>query len=225
MINLENISKTYNIGKSSEVKALTDVNLRIKSGEMIAIMGISGSGKTTLLNIIGCLDKPTTGTYELEGENLSRKFLDSLSVIRNIKIGFVLQDYGLISDKTALENVMFPLAFQKGVSYKEMKTRAINALKILKIDDLANKRVAQLSGGQKQRVGIARAFVTNPKIILADEPTAALDTTTSAEIMTFLRGLNKAGKTIVIVTHDKRIADQCDRTVYICDGKVTDTPI
>lgn len=188
-------------------------------------MGISGSGKTTLLNIIGCLDKPTTGTYELEGENLSRKFLDSLSVIRNIKIGFVLQDYGLISDKTALENVMFPLAFQKGVSYKEMKTRAINALKILKIDDLANKRVAQLSGGQKQRVGIARAFVTNPKIILADEPTAALDTTTSAEIMTFLRGLNKAGKTIVIVTHDKRIADQCDRTVYICDGKVTDTPI
>lgn len=225
MINLENISKTYNIGKDTEVKALTDVNLHIQKGEMIAIMGISGSGKTTLLNIIGCLDKPTSGIYELEGENLSNKFLDSLSIIRNTKIGFVLQDYGLISDKTALENVMFPLAFQKNVSYKQMKERSKSALKILKIDNLQNKRVCQLSGGQKQRVAIARAYVTNPKVILADEPTAALDTTTSTEIMTFLRGLNKAGKTIVIVTHDKRIAQMCDRTVYICDGKVTDKPI
>ena len=225
MINLEGINKTYNPGKTGEVKALVDVNLRIQTGEMVAVMGISGSGKTTLLNIIGCLDKATSGTYELEGENMSKKYMDSLAIIRNQKIGFVLQDYGLIEDKTALENVMYPLAFRKSVTYSQMKKRALGALKVLKIDELKNKRVCHLSGGQKQRVAIARAFVTYPKVILADEPTAALDRKTSDEIMVFLRGLNIAGKTIVIVTHDKRIADLCDRIIYIEDGRITDNHI
>ena len=185
-------------------------------------MGVSGSGKTTLLNILGCIDNATSGEYYLDGENVAGRLSDTLSRIRNEKIGFILQDYALIEDKTALQNVMYPLAFAKGVSYKSMKSRALEALKALKIDDLKNKRVYKLSGGQKQRVAIARAIVNHPKLILADEPTSALDRRTADEIMSVFSGLNKSGVTVIIVTHDKRIADMCARTVYISEGRISE---
>ena len=214
MVELKNIERIYNKGTPDEVKALDDVTLHIEKGELLSIMGISGSGKSTLLHIIGCLDKPTAGTYELNGEDISRKYSDTLSRIRNEKIGFVLQDYGLIEDKTALENVMYPLAFKSGVSYKQMKGRAENALDMVGITDNKRKNVSKLSGGQKQRVAIARAIVTNPALILCDEPTAALDHKTADKIMELLISLNNAGKTIVIVTHDNE-SQICVKEQYI----------
>lgn len=222
MIELKKISKTYNEGKPDAFTALEDIDLTVKKGEMIAVMGVSGSGKTTLLNILGCIDNATSGEYYLDGENVSGRLSDTLSRIRNEKIGFILQDYALIEDKTALQNVMYPLAFAKGVSYKSMKSRALEALKALKIDELKNKRVFKLSGGQKQRVAIARAIVNHPKLILADEPTSALDRRTADEIMSVFSGLNKSGVTVIIVTHDKRIADMCARTVYISEGRISE---
>lgn len=222
MLELKNISKIYNEGKADELTALADINMKVKKGDMISVMGVSGSGKTTLLNIIGCIDKPTSGEYILDGEDVSRRLSDTLSRIRNEKIGFILQDYALIEDKTALENVMYPLAFAKGVSYRTMKSEALNALKMLKIDELKNKRVFKLSGGQKQRVAIARAIVNHPKLILADEPTAALDRRTADEIMSVFSGFNKKGVTIIIVTHDKRIADMCGKTLYISEGRISE---
>ena len=155
MIVLKNISKTYNEGSADAVHALKNVDLTVNDGEMLAVMGVSGSGKSTLLHIIGCLDRASSGEYELDGENISKAYMDKLNRLRNEKIGFVLQDYGLIEDKTVLENVMFPLAFSKYVSYKEMKTRARNTLSPLGIADFEKKRVSRLSGGQKQRTAIA----------------------------------------------------------------------
>ncbi|MGN0633605.1 MAG: ABC transporter ATP-binding protein [Oscillospiraceae bacterium] len=222
MIELKKISKIYNEGKPDAFTALEDIDLTVKKGEMISVMGVSGSGKTTLLNILGCIDNATSGEYYLDGENVARRLSDTLSRIRNEKIGFILQDYALIEDKTALQNVMYPLAFAKGVSYKSMKSRALEALKALKIDELKNKRVFKLSGGQKQRVAIARAIVNHPKLILADEPTSALDRRTADEIMSVFSGLNKSGVTVIIVTHDKRIADMCARTVYISEGRISE---
>lgn len=222
MIELKKISKTYNEGKPDAFTALEDIDLTVKKGEMISVMGVSGSGKTTLLNILGCIDNATSGEYYLDGENVAGRLSDTLSKIRNEKIGFILQDYALIEDKTALQNVMYPLAFAKGVSYKSMKSRALEALKALKIDELKNKRVFKLSGGQKQRVAIARAIVNHPKLILADEPTSALDRRTADEIMSVFSGLNKSGVTVIIVTHDKRIADMCARTVYISEGRISE---
>lgn len=222
MIELKKISKTYNEGKPDAFTALEDIDLTVKKGEMISVMGVSGSGKTTLLNILGCIDNATSGEYYLDGENVAGRLSDTLSRIRNEKIGFILQDYALIEDKTALQNVMYPLAFAKGVSYKSMKSRALEALKALKIDELKNKRVFKLSGGQKQRVAIARAIVNHPKLILADEPTSALDRRTADEIMSVFSGLNKSGVTVIIVTHDKRIADMCARTVYISEGRISE---
>ncbi|WP_294409398.1 ABC transporter ATP-binding protein [uncultured Ruminococcus sp.] len=223
MIVLKNISKTYNEGSADAVHALKNVDLTVNDGEMLAVMGVSGSGKSTLLHIIGCLDRASSGEYELDGENISKAYMDKLNRLRNEKIGFVLQDYGLIEDKTVLENVMFPLAFSKYVSYKEMKTRARNTLSPLGIADLEKKRVSRLSGGQKQRTAIARAIVNDPSLILADEPTAALDRHTADEIMSVFTSLSKSKKrTVIIVTHDKRIADMCDRTLYISDGVLTE---
>lgn len=221
MISIQNLVKTYSIDGADEVKALRGVNLEIAQGEMVAIMGVSGSGKSTLLHIIGCLDRATSGEYIFDGETITRRFLDSLSQVRNEKIGFVLQDYGLLEDKTAFENVMFPLAFNKAVSFKMMKSLALKALVRTNVSELKNKRVNKLSGGQKQRVAIARAIVTNPKLILADEPTAALDHKTADEIMALFKALKIQGKTIVIVTHDKRIAEMCGRIVYISEGVIT----
>ncbi len=222
MVKLTNISRTYNKGTPDAVEALKGVTLEAAEGESLAIMGVSGSGKSTLLHIIGCLDKADEGRYELDGEDISRKLSDQLSRIRNEKIGFVLQDYGLIPDKTALENIMFPLAFAKGVSYKEMKLKAKAASELVGISELDRKRVSKLSGGQQQRVAIARAIVNDPKLILADEPTAALDRKTADGIMNVLLSLAKRGRTLIIVTHDKRIADMCSRTVYISEGVITE---
>ena len=220
MVKLTNISRTYNKGTPDAVEALKGVTLEAAERESLAIMGVSGSGKSTLLHIIGCLDKADEGRYELDGEDISRKLSDQLSRIRNEKIGFVLQDYGLIPDKTALENIMFPLAFAKGVSYKEMKLKSKAASELVGISELDRKRVSKLSGGQQQRVAIARAIVNDPKLILADEPTAALDRKTADGIMNVLLSLSKEGRTLIIVTHDKRIADMCSRTVYISEGVI-----
>ena len=222
MVRLTNISRTYNKGTPDAVEALKSVTLEAAEGESLAVMGVSGSGKSTLLHIIGCLDKADGGSYELDGEDVSRKLSDQLSRIRNEKVGFVLQDYGLIPDKTALENIMFPLAFAKGVSYKEMKRRAKEISEFVGIAELNRKRVSKLSGGQQQRVAIARAIVNSPKLILADEPTAALDRKTADRIMELLLSLTKSGRTFILVTHDKRIADMCSRTVYISDGVITE---
>ncbi|MCR5143043.1 MAG: ABC transporter ATP-binding protein [Ruminococcus sp.] len=224
MIKLNGISRTYNQGTEEAVRALSNVDLDVDYGETVAVMGVSGSGKSTLLHIIGCLDKPDEGSYELEGEDISRKLSDTLSRIRNEKIGFVLQDYGLISDKTVLENIMFPLAFSRKISYKEMKRRAENTAGRIGITALSKKRVSELSGGQQQRAAIARAIVNEPDLILADEPTAALDHKTADEIMDVLLSLAEDKKhSVIIVTHDKRIADMCDRTVYIADGEITES--
>ena len=222
MVRLTNISRTYNKGTPDAVEALKSVTLEAAEGESLAVMGVSGSGKSTLLHIIGCLDKADGGSYELDGEDVSRKLSDQLSRIRNEKVGFVLQDYGLIPDKTALENIMFPLAFAKGVSYKEMKRRAKEISEFVGIAELNRKRVSKLSGGQQQRVAIARAIVNSPKLILADEPTAALDRKTADRIMELLLSLTNSGRTFILVTHDKRIADMCSRTVYISDGVITE---
>ena len=222
MVRLTNISRTYNKGTPDAVEALKSVTLEAAEGESLAVMGVSGSGKSTLLHIIGCLDKADGGSCELDGEDVSRKLSDQLSRIRNEKVGFVLQDYGLIPDKTALENIMFPLAFAKGVSYKEMKRRAKEISEFVGIAELNRKRVSKLSGGQQQRVAIARAIVNSPKLILADEPTAALDRKTADRIMELLLSLTKSGRTFILVTHDKRIADMCSRTVYISDGVITE---
>ena len=222
MVRLTNISRTYNKGTPDTVEALKSVTLEAAEGESLAVMGVSGSGKSTLLHIIGCLDKADGGSYELDGEDVSRKLSDQLSRIRNEKVGFVLQDYGLIPDKTALENIMFPLAFAKGVSYKEMKRRAKEISEFVGIAELNRKRVSKLSGGQQQRVAIARAIVNSPKLILADEPTAALDRKTADRIMELLLSLTKSGRTLILVTHDKRIADMCSRTVYISEGVITE---
>lgn len=222
MVKLTNISRTYNKGTPDAVEALKGVSLEVNEGESLAVMGVSGSGKSTLLHIIGCLDKADEGSFEFDGEDVSRKLSDQLSRIRNEKIGFVLQDYGLIPDKTALENIMFPLAFSKGVSYGEMKRQAKKISEFVGIAELNRKRVSRLSGGQQQRVAIARAIVNSPKLILADEPTAALDHKTADRIMELLLSLVNEGRTLIIVTHDKRIADMCSRTVYISDGVITE---
>ena len=220
MIKLKNITKTYLANTSSEVKALKGIDLTVSDGEMCAVMGVSGSGKSTLLHIIGCLDRPTSGEYLLDGEEINRIKNNRLYAIRNKKIGFILQDYGLIEDKTVLENVIYPLVFSKGVSYFKMKRKALDALEKIGIKELSRKKVSKLSGGQKQRAAAARAIVNEPDIILADEPTAALDHDTADEIMSLFRELNKKGVTVIIVTHDKRIAEQCDRIYHISDGVI-----
>ena len=220
MIKLKNITKTYLANTSSEVKALKGIDLTVSDGEMCAVMGVSGSGKSTLLHIIGCLDRPTSGEYLLDGEEINRIKNNRLYAIRNKKIGFILQDYGLIEDKTVLENVIYPLVFSKGVSYFKMKRKALDALEKIGIKELSRKKVSKLSGGQKQRVAAARAIVNEPDIILADEPTAALDHDTADEIMSLFRELNKKGVTVIIVTHDKRIAELCDRIYNISDGVI-----
>lgn len=220
MIKLNNIVKVYNPKSSSPTTALSGISLDINDGEMVAVMGVSGSGKSTLLNIIGCLDKASEGEYILDSKNISDYKTKELYDLRNKKFGFILQDYGLVEDKSVLTNVMYPLAFSKDVSFFKMKRIAKEALKSVGIEALGSKKVSKLSGGQKQRAAIARAIVNSPKIILADEPTAALDHKTADEIMKLMTELNSKGATVIIVTHDKRIADMCKRTVFIRDGKL-----
>ena len=218
MIKLENIFKTYNLGKSNAFTALKGVSLTINDGEMVAIIGKSGAGKSTLMHILGCIDDFEKGTYMLGDRDVTRLNENKRSTIRNEEIGIVLQDFALIEEYSSIENVMTPLYFSKDKSRK--KERAKKALERMGIADLADKKVSKLSGGQKQRVAIARAIVNNPKLLLADEPTGALDVNTSADIINEFKKLNEAGMTIIIITHDKDVADSCERVVEISDGNI-----
>ncbi len=217
MINLENVSKIYNPKKRNRFTALQDVSLEISEGELTAIVGRSGSGKSTLLHIIGMLDSFTSGKYLFDGTNISGFSEARRTKLRAKYMGFVKQDFALIDDYTAVDNVMLPLY---PINVKNRKERALGAIEKLGISQLADKRVLELSGGEKQRVAIARAIANAPKLILADEPTGALDTKTSAEIMDVFKKLNSEGKTVIIVTHDPGIAKQCDRIIEISDGKI-----
>ena len=220
MINIENLTKTYNYKKSNAFTALKDVSLKIDDGEMVAIIGKSGAGKSTLLHIIGCIDTFESGTYTIDETNVHKLSDKQLAKIRNEKVGIVMQDFALVEEYTVLENVRIPLYFSHSKKSDKPKALALAALKRVGISELANKPVNKLSGGQKQRVAIARAIVNDPSFILADEPTGALDTKTSSEIMELFKNLNDDGKTIIIITHDMGIAQACQRKIEISDGKI-----
>ena len=219
MIEISKLNKYYKIG-NDKMHALKDITLNIQNGEMLAIMGKSGAGKSTLMNMIGLLDKYDSGNLKIDGIEVSMLGDRKLAKLRNEKIGFVMQDFSLLEQKTVLMNVMLPLYFNNRYNFSNMKKIAIEMLKRVGIAEQANKKANQLSGGQKQRVAIARAIVNDPSFILADEPTGALDTKTSAEIMELFKNLNDDGKTIIIITHDMGIAQACQRKIEISDGKI-----
>jgi len=216
MIELENITKVYSMGKV-EVPALRGITFNIERGEMLAIIGASGSGKSTLMNIIGCLDKPTLGSYLFEGADVSRLNDNKLAEIRSKKIGFVFQEYNLLSRASAVANVELPLVYGDG---RNRRKRALEALERVGLAERANHRPTELSGGEQQRVAIARALVNNPAVILADEPTGNLDSASTAEIVSIFRELNRDGITVVIVTHEMDIAEQTQRIIRLYDGKI-----
>ncbi|MCI8875654.1 MAG: ABC transporter ATP-binding protein [Lachnospiraceae bacterium] len=219
ILDLQHIFKDYNQDKLV-VPVLKDVNLQVEEGEYVAIMGPSGSGKTTLMNIIGCLDRPTSGAFELAGTNILTLKDKELSNVRLNSIGFVFQSFHLMPKETALENVSLPLSYA-GVKKKERKERALKALTRVGLEDRATFMPTQLSGGQKQRVAIARAMVNNPKILLADEPTGALDSKSGAQIMELFQKLNDEGVTIVMITHDSNIASHAKKVYNIIDGEIS----
>lgn len=218
MINIENLTKIYEIGEVNVV-ALNDISFHCDEGEMVSIMGASGSGKSTLMNILGCLDRPTTGTYSLDGTDVSRLKDDQLAEIRNRKIGFVFQSFNLLPRVTAMANVELPIVY---AGVKNKRERALESLEAVGIGKRAHHRPSEMSGGEQQRVAIARALVLNPSIILADEPTGNLDTTTSHSIMALLQEQHKRGITVIIVTHEEDIAGYTQRTIYLRDGKIVD---
>ncbi len=218
IIRLENIFKVYGIGEI-EVKALNNVNLVIEVGEYCSIMGPSGSGKSTAMNIIGCLDRPSDGNYYLDNLNVAQMSDTELAHIRNKKLGFVFQQFHLLNQLTALENVMLPMVYA-GVKPGERKDRATSALIKVGLEKRLNNKPTQLSGGQQQRVAIARAIVNNPVVLLADEPTGALDSHTTQEVLDLFNELNSSGITVVIVTHESEVARQTKRIVWFRDGEV-----
>lgn len=219
MLKIENLTKTYNYKKSNAFTALKDVSLEVEDGEMLAIIGKSGAGKSTLLHIIGCIDKFEKGSYTIDGTDVHSLSDNKLAKIRNEKVGIVMQDFALVDEYSVIENAMIPLNFSKKKLGKP-KELAMKALERVGIADLAKKPVSKLSGGQKQRAAIARAIVNDPSFILADEPTGALDTKTSSEIMELFTELNKSGKTVIIITHDLTVADKCKCKVEISDGRI-----
>ncbi len=219
MITLTNIKKVYNPKKANEFEALHGVSCDIKDGELVAIIGKSGAGKSTLLHILACIDSYQDGEYKIDDTLVKGLSERKYAQIRNEKIGMVMQDFALVEDFTALENVMIPLNFSKK-KIKGKKEKALAALRSVGIEDLAKKPCNKLSGGQKQRVAIARAIVNEPSMILADEPTGALDTKTASEIMELFKSLNEQGRTVIIVTHDPKVAEQCGRVIEISDGEI-----
>ena len=218
IIEVKDLEKTYHVG-DIEVNALRGVNFSIKKGQFSAIMGPSGSGKSTLMHIIGCLDSPTKGRYHLNGENVAHLSDDQLAGIRNKEIGFVFQKFHLLPRNTALDNVMLPLRYAK-IEKRQRTDQAIKVLSQVGLEDRMHHKPSELSGGQQQRVAIARALVNSPAILFADEPTGNLDSKTGKEVMALLHELNNKGQTIVLITHEKEIAEQTGRTIFIRDGKI-----
>ncbi|MBQ9609776.1 MAG: ABC transporter ATP-binding protein [Lachnospiraceae bacterium] len=221
LLELKNIYKNY-IQGNMDVPVLKNINLSVEEGEYVAVMGPSGSGKSTLMNIIGCIDKPTAGTYLLDGQEINNLNDKELSFVRNKQIGFVFQTFNLMPRQSALDNVGLPLQYAK-VPKKERKNMCLEALDMVGLSDRVNFKPTQLSGGQKQRVAIARAMVNHPKILLADEPTGALDSKSGIQVMNLFRELNEQGVTIIMITHSDEIAAYADKTVKIIDGELIDS--
>lgn len=218
LIHIEHIMKIYNPGEN-EVHALDDVSLDIQTGEFVAIIGQSGSGKSTLMNMLGCLDAPTSGTYILSGKDVSHLSDNELSDIRNQQIGFIFQGFNLIPNLTALENVELPLIY-RGMPAKERHDCSLEALRIVGLEHRVDHKPSEMSGGQQQRVAIARAIAAKPPVILADEPTGNLDSSSTKEIMKILHDLHDTGRTVILITHDDQIAANAKRVVRIMDGKI-----
>jgi len=216
---LRGITKTYRMGAENIVQALREVDLDIGRGELVAIMGPSGSGKSTLMNILGCLDVPDSGSYVIAGQDVAKLSDDQLAAIRNAQVGFIFQTFNLLPRLDALENVELPLLY--GGDRRDRRGRAERALSQVGLGDRMRHRPTELSGGQQQRVAIARALLNDPALILADEPTGNLDSRSSAEILAIFQGLNDAGKTVVMVTHEPDVAEHCRRIVRMRDGKVS----
>ncbi|HES5815603.1 TPA: ABC transporter ATP-binding protein [Streptococcus pyogenes] len=223
MLNLKDIRKSYHLG-TEEFAILKGIDLEVNEGDFLAIMGPSGSGKSTLMNIIGCLDKPGSGSYAIEGRDVSSLSDNELADLRNQKIGFVFQNFNLMPKLTACQNVELPLTYMN-VPKKERRKRALEMLKLVGLEERSEFKPMELSGGQKQRVAIARALVTNPSFILGDEPTGALDTKTSVQIMDLFKQFNDNGKTIIIITHDPEVAALCKKTVILRDGNIEHSDI
>lgn len=223
MISVRHLSKIYRMG-DSEVRALDDVSLEVDEGEMVAIMGPSGSGKSTMMNILGCLDQPTKGVYQLDGREVSKFSEREQAIFRNREIGFVFQSFNLLPKLTALQNVELPLIYA-GVPDKERRERAVAALKRTGLEKRMNHKPKELSGGQQQRVAIARALVNRPRFILADEPTGNLDSKASVEIMEIFQELHRQGITLILVTHEEDIASYTQRIIRFLDGKIVDDQI
>lgn len=224
VISVRDLTKVYHMG-DFEVHALRGITLDVEPGEFVAIMGASGSGKTTFMNIIGCLDRPTSGQYLLDGIDVSRLSRDELARVRNKKVGFVFQGFNLLARTTALENVELPMMYNHTPT-KEMKKRGMEALKAVGLNGREDHRPNQLSGGQQQRVAIARALVNNPSLMLADEPTGNLDSRTSIDVMTIFQRLSREGKTIILITHEADIAKYAKRIVTFKDGRIQqDRPV
>jgi putative ABC transport system ATP-binding protein len=220
LIELRHLSKTYDLGEV-KVRALRKVTLEIKAGEFVALIGPSGSGKSTLMNTLGCLDRPTKGSYRLAGEEVAGMNPDQLAQVRNRRIGFIFQNFNLLSRTTALENVEVPLLYNRACPRSERKRRAVEMLGRVGLGDRLDHRPNQLSGGQQQRVAIARALINQPPILLCDEPTGNLDTRTSREIMALFRKLNESeGLTVILVTHDLEVARRARRALVLIDGRV-----
>lgn len=219
MIELKNLKKEYVLSKNNKVLALQDINLTIDEGEFVAIVGKSGSGKSTLLNVISCLDKEFSGEYFLEGENIRKKRKNELAKIRNRSFGFIFQNFNLLQKLTAYENIEIPLIYKK-VPRRKRKELIEKYAEKLEIKDRLQHKPNELSGGQQQRVAIARALVTNPKVIMADEPTGALDEATGIQIVEILKELNQEGKTILLITHDSDLAKMAKRKIVLSDGMI-----
>jgi putative ABC transport system ATP-binding protein len=224
VVRVRGVTKTYRIGRDIEVRALAGVDLDVQAGEFVAIMGPSGSGKSTLMNVLGCLDVPDGGTYELAGENVGNLSDDQLAWVRNKHVGFVFQTFNLLARLNAIENVELPLVY--GGDRRGRRERALAALEQVGLADRIRHRPSELSGGQQQRVAIARALLTDPSMILADEPTGNLDSHSSAEILAIFQRLNELGKTVLMVTHEPDVAAHCKRIVRMRDGVVArDEPV